>query len=429
MAMQAFSRLESDVRSYIRSFPTVFTTGRGARVTDEEGNAYIDFFAGAGTLNYGHNDPLLKRALVDYIQADGVTHGLDMATRSKRELLETFEALILKPRNLDYKLQFPGPTGTNAVEVALKIARNATGRSNVIAFTHGFHGATLGSVQVSGKRVFREACGTALGGASFMPYDGYLGADIDTTAYLDKVLSDASSGIDKPAAVIVETVQGEGGINVARLQWLRNLEKVCRRHGVLLIVDDIQVGCGRTGRFFSFEEADIQPDVVTLSKSLSGYGLPFSLTLLRPELDQWKPGEHTGTFRGNNLAFVTAREALKQYWRNDDLMKEVARKGEVVRKAMNDICERHAGLGLSTRGRGMVHGLDCGSGELSGDICRRAFERGLLAETSGADDEVVKFLGPLTIGDDELEQGLEILSAAVDDAVSNGVHGRQSATA
>jgi len=427
--MQTFSRLESNVRSYIRSFPTVFTTGRGARLTDEEGNAYIDFFAGAGTLNYGHNNPLLKEALVDYIQADGVTHGLDMATRSKRELLETFEALILKPRNLDYKLQFPGPTGTNAVEVALKIVRNATGRSNVIAFTHGFHGATLGSVQVSGNRVFREACGTALGGASFMPYDGYLGAGIDTTEYLDKVLSDSSSGTDKPAAAIVETVQGEGGINVARLEWLRNLEKVCRRHGVLLIVDDIQVGCGRTGRFFSFEEAGIHPDVVTLSKSLSGYGLPFSLTLLRPELDQWKPGEHTGTFRGNNLAFVTALEALKQYWRNDDLMKEVARKGEVVRKALSDICERHAGVGLSTRGRGMVHGLDCGGGELSGDICRRAFENGLLVETSGADDEVVKFLGPLTIADDELAQGLEILSAAVDDAVADATRGRRSATA
>ena len=243
------------------------------------------------------------------------------------------------------------------------------------------------------------------------------------------MLSDGSSGLDKPAAVIVETVQGEGGINVARLEWLRNLEQVCRRHGVLLIVDDIQVGCGRTGRFFSFEEAGIHPDVVTLSKSLSGYGLPFSLTLLRPELDQWKPGEHTGTFRGNNLAFVTALEALRQYWRNDDLMNEVARKGEVVRKALGDICDRHAGLGLSTRGHGMVHGLDCGDGELSGHICRCAFDNGLLVETSGADDEVVKFLGPLTIADDELEQGLEILSAAVDEAVAGGARGRRSATA
>lgn len=429
MNMQTFTRLESNVRSYIRSFPTVFSTGQGARLIDESGKSYIDFFAGAGTLNYGHNHPLLKKRLLDYIQADGVTHGLDMATQSKREFLETFEALILKPRNLNYKLQFPGPTGTNAVEVALKIARNVTGRSNVIAFTHGFHGATLGSAQVSGNRVFREACGTTLCGASFMPYDGYLGADVDTTAYLDKVLSDGSSGIDRPAAVIVETVQGEGGINVASFEWLRNLEKICRKHDVLLIVDDIQVGCGRTGRFFSFEEAGISPDVVTLSKSLSGYGLPFSLTLLRPELDKWKPGEHTGTFRGNNLAFVTALEALRQFWSNDELFQQVARKGEVVRQTLAAICERYADAGLTCRGRGMVHGLDCGSGEVSGKICRHAFENGLLVETSGADDEVVKFLGPLTIADNELEQGLTILSDAVDSVVANASQTRKTQSA
>ncbi len=417
--MKSFSRLESNVRSYIRSFPTVFTTAQGSKLTDENGKTYIDFFGGAGTLNYGHNNEIFKQRLVDYIEADGIVHGLDMATRSKRELLQTFESHILKPRGLNYKMQFPGPTGTNAVEVALKTARNATGRSDVVAFTHGFHGATLGSVMVTANRTFREACGVNLSGTAFMPYDGYLGQGVDTTEYLDRMLSDSSSGMDYPAAVIVETVQGEGGINVASFQWLRNLEAVCRKHDVLLIADDIQIGCGRSGRFFSFEEVGIQPDIVTLSKSLSGYGLPFALTLLRPELDQWEPGEHTGTFRGNNLAFVTALEALKHYWADEAFSADIQRKGKAVEKYFKKIADTHAGAGVSARGRGMMWGLDVGSGDVSNDICAACFEQGLLVETSGADDEVVKFLAPLVISDDELGEGLSILARSTEQVLNS----------
>lgn len=416
--MKSFNRLESNVRSYIRSFPTVFATAKGSRLTDEHGKSYIDFFGGAGTLNYGHNNDIFKRRLIEYIESDGIVHGLDMATESKRELLQTFERLILKPRNLNYKMQFPGPTGTNAVEVALKIARNATGRSDIVAFTHGFHGATLGSVMVTANRTFRQACGVNLTGTSFMPYDGYMGEGVDTTEYLDRMLSDSSSGMDYPAAVIVETVQGEGGINVASFEWLRKLEAVCRKHDLLLIIDDIQVGCGRSGRFFSFEEIGIQPDIVTLSKSLSGYGLPFSLTLLRPELDQWEPGEHTGTFRGNNLAFVTALEALKHYWADDEFSHETIRKGEIVKKHFQKIALTYKDAGITARGRGMMWGLDVGSGDVSNDICAACFKEGLLVETSGADDEVVKFLAPLVISDEELGEGLEILERAVERVIN-----------
>lgn len=246
-----------------------------------------------------------------------------------------------------------------------------------------------------------------------MPYDGYLGEGIDTTAYLDKVLSDSSSGVDLPAAVIVETVQGEGGINAASFEWLRNLQAVCRRHKVLLIVDDIQAGCGRTGTYFSFEEAGIYPDIVTLSKSLGGYGLPFAVVLMRPELDQWQPGEHNGTFRGNNFAFVTATAAINSYWSDDAFSADIKRKGAYINQRLQAIVDRYGEGNFTCRGRGMFQGLNCISGELAGRITQQAFERGLIIETSGADDQVVKCLCPLVISDENLKAGLDILEQSV----------------
>lgn len=412
--------LESNVRSYCRAFPTVFTRAYGSRLTDDKGKDYIDFLSGAGTLNYGHNNPILKRRLLDYIESDGVVHGLDMATAAKEQFLDTFARLILQPRGMTYKVQFTGPTGTNAVEAALKIARNVTRRYNMVAFTRAFHGVTLGSVAVTASSHYRNAAGLPPVATSFVPYDGYLGPDVDTTEYLDRVLRDGSSGIDHPAAVIVETIQGEGGLNVAGFKWLRSLQDVCRRHGVLLIVDDIQAGCGRTGPFFSFEEAGISPDIITLSKSLSGYGLPFSLVLMKPELDQWEPGEHNGTFRGHNLAFVTAKAALDEYWRDDYLTTDVKRKGHLVRAALSEIAERAPSGEFSVRGRGMMQGLDCGSGALATRVGAKAFEKGLLIERSGAEGQVMKCLSPLTISDDELIEGLSLLKGSVKAALDEG---------
>ncbi|MCE2485612.1 MAG: diaminobutyrate--2-oxoglutarate transaminase [Desulfurellaceae bacterium] len=410
--MRIFEELESNVRSYSRSFPTVFSEARWSTLIDENGNEYIDFLSGAGTLNYGHNNPALKQVLLDYVESDGIIHGLDMATTAKAEFLRTFKEVILDPRGLDYKVQFTGPTGTNAVEAALKIARKATGRYNIVSFTNGFHGVTAGAVAATANSHYRDGLGLPPTGVSFLPYDGYLGAGTDTSRYLAQVLEDGSSGVDHPAAVIVETVQGEGGINVATFDWLRRVEAICRQHDVLLIVDDIQMGCGRTGAFFSFEEAGISPDIVTLSKSLSGYGLPLSLVLMKPELDQWKPGEHNGTFRGNNLAFVTAKAVLDEYWCDGDFSAEVRRKGRLVHAQLEQIAEEVDGR-LAVRGRGMVQGLDCGSGRIASAITRQAFAKGLVIETSGADGEVVKFLSPLTTSDKQLKEGLDILAESV----------------
>jgi diaminobutyrate-2-oxoglutarate transaminase len=411
--MKIFEEIESEVQSYARSFPRVFNKAQGEFLYDEDGTQYLDFLAGAGTLNYGHNNPLFKEKLLHYIHEDGITHGLDLHTRAKGEFLEAFNEKILKPRNMEYMVQFTGPTGTNAVEAAMKIARNVTGQQNIVTFTNGFHGVSLGALAATGNSHHRDAAGVSLNGTHRMPFDGYLGEDIDTTVYLDKVLSDSSSGINSPAAVIVETVQGEGGINVASAEWLRNLQTVCRKHGILLIVDDIQAGCGRTGDFFSFEEAGIEPDIITLSKSLGGYGLPFAVVLMKPELDQWKPGEHNGTFRGNNFAFVTAKSAIDHYWSDNQFSSAIKRKGKYISERLDAIVARYGEGNFTTRGRGMFQGINCVSGELAGAITQHAFKQGLIIETSGADDHVVKFLCPLIINDENLKKGIDIVEQAI----------------
>jgi diaminobutyrate-2-oxoglutarate transaminase len=373
---------------------------------DDAGGRYLDFLSGCSTLNYGHNHPVLKQALLDYINSDGITHGLDLHTEAKADFLDTFEKLILRPRALAYRAMFTGPTGTNAVEAALKLARKVTGRQHVIAFTNGFHGMTLGALACTGNAAKRDGAGIPLSHVSHEAYDGYFGPEVDTADLLDQRLSDPSSGLDAPAAILVETVQGEGGLNVASPEWLRAIAAIAKRHGALLIVDDIQAGCGRTGHFFSFEEAGIVPDIVTLAKSLSGMGLPFALTLVRPVLDQWEPGEHNGTFRGNNHAFVTATAALRHFWADDAFAADIERRGNLLGCRLDRIAAEH---GLSTRGRGMMRGLDVGSGEAASQITGSAFERGLIIETSGAHDEVVKVLAPLVIDDATLGHGLDIV--------------------
>ncbi len=414
MDLEIFDRMESEVRGYVRSFPVVFNQAKGSVLTDESGKEYIDFFSGAGTLNYGHNNPILKKKLIEYLNTDGVVHGLDMATSAKRYFMETFERVLLTPRNMKYILQFTGPTGTNAVEAALKLARQVKGRSNVVSFTHGFHGVSGGSLAVTANEKFRDAAGVSLHNTAFMPFDGYIGPDVDTIAYFERMLEDPSSGLDLPAAVIVETVQGEGGVNVASWRWIRDLEKLCRKFDMLLIVDDIQVGCGRTGTFFSFEAAGIKPDIITLSKSLSGFGLPMSLVLIKPELDVWKPGQHSGTFRGNNLAFVTAAQALDSYWSDDRFEKETRRKERIVRDWLDNIVHSFPEAGFSVRGRGLIQGLVSeDKPELANKIAKQAFEYGLVIETSGAQDEVLKVLPALTIEDAQLTHGLELIERSV----------------
>lgn len=403
-------RLESDVRSYCRLWPATFATARGSRIWDVDGRAYLDFFSGAGALNYGHNDPAMKRALLEHLADDGIVHSLDTTTVAKRRFLERFEEVILQPRGLDHKVMFPGPTGTNAVEAAMKLARKVTGREQVVGFTNAFHGMTIGSLAVSGNGAKRLGAGVALTSGTSVPYDGYFGDEVDTIQYLDALLADSGSGFEKPAAVIVETVQAEGGINAASASWLGRLRELCTTHDVLMIVDDIQAGCGRTGSFFSFEFADIEPDIITLSKSLSGFGLPFAITTFRRDLDIFDPGEHNGTFRGSNPAFVTATAALSR-WDDDRLEHSTAEKSTVVAATLDGLVEAHPEHVLERRGRGLLQGVECVEG-LAVEVAQHAFGLGLIVETSGVNDEVLKLLPALTIGAEELAEGLELLTEA-----------------
>jgi diaminobutyrate-2-oxoglutarate transaminase len=415
--MTIFEERESEVRSYCRSWPAVFDRATGSWLYDENGRGFLDFFTGASALNYGHNNPVLKRALLDYLTADRVVHSLDMYTVAKREFLTAFDEIILRPRQLDYRVQFPGPAGTNAVEAALKLARKVTGRTEVITFSNAFHGMTLGALAVTGSPLHRGGAGVPLRHAISVPFDQGAGGQgaggqEPAAATLERQLQDAGAAPDAAAAVIVETVQGEGGINVASPEWLRALAALCRERGMLLIVDDVQMGCGRTGPFFSFEPAGITPDIVCLSKSLGGYGLPLAVTLLRADLDVWKPGEHNGTFRGINPAFVTGTAALRTYWQDDALERATLAKGTRVAAALAELTRSVPGTAIQPRGRGLARGLAFEQSELASKVASVAFERGLLVETAGPDGEVIKLLPPLTASDDELDRGLSMLADA-----------------
>lgn len=410
--MQAFEALESNVRSYSRSFPAVFSRARGSIMLTKDGRRLIDFLSGAGTLNYGHNNHQIKAAIADYLASDAVVHGLDMATPAKLEFMETFNTVILRERNLRYRFQFTGPTGANAIEAALKLSRKVTGRQNIISFTNGYHGMSLGAIAASGNSFYRTASGVSLSGATFMPYHGYFGRNVDTADYARKLVMDESSGIDRPAAILVETVQGEGGVNVASKEWLQSIQLLARDVGALFIVDDVQMGCGRTGDFFSFEFARLSPDIVVLSKSLSGYGLPLSSLLIKEELDAWRPGEHTGTFRGNNLALVSATAALDHYWRDQTFSQAIWHMGELMLRRLEAIASAH-GNGFAVRGRGMVLGFDCQITEIAEATARKAFKKGLIIERCGPIDQVIKFLPALTIDSETLNEGIEIFNESL----------------
>ncbi|KAA5607331.1 diaminobutyrate--2-oxoglutarate transaminase [Roseospira marina] len=424
--LDVIDRHESAVRSYVRAFPEVFTTAKGHVMRGESGREYIDFFAGAGALNYGHNDDGMKRALLDYIASDGVTHSLDMATTAKGRFLERFHEVILAPRGLDHRVLFPGPTGTNAVETALKLARKVTGREKIVSFTNGFHGMTLGSLSVTGNGFKRGGAGLPLDNAVFMPFDDFMGDGFDGLSYLEHMLSNGGSGLDLPAGVIVETVQGEGGINAASFDWLKRLSDLCARWDLPLILDDIQAGCGRTGTFFSFEPAGIKPDIICLSKSLSGYGLPMSVVLVRPDMDVFGPGEHNGTFRGNAPAFITATEALR-FWTDDTLSRAVEKKGAIIEAALTEMAERHPELKPQVRGRGLMRGLALHVKGVAEAVCAEAFRNGVIMETSGPDSEVAKLLPSLTIPEEALRQGLEVMAQAVDTAAAQQAKGASQA--
>ncbi len=415
---EIFEENESVVRSYCRKFPTVFTHAKNAILTDRAGKEYIDFFAGAGAINLGHNNPYVKKAITDYLAEDRIIHALDMYTEAKEEFLNTMRDSVLSPRNLTFKVMCCGSTGTNAVEAALKLCRKVKGRENVFAFFGAFHGMTIGSLSMTGDRFSRKGAGLPLTNVTFIPYYNTFDNPNTSLDYLESVLKDDHCGIDKPAAIFLETVQAEGGINVAPIDWLKRLRKICDDNDILMVVDDIQVGVGRTGTFFSFERADIVPDMVVLSKSISGFGLPMSLLLMKPEYDAFKPAEHNGTFRGNQLAFVGSKAGM-EYFVREDLGKQAREKGKIIAdKVKSEILpldER-----LKFRGIGMIAGIDFSGidSKLALEVCHKCFDHGLVIELAGREDCVLKILPPLTVEEEVLNKGIDIILSSVKEVLN-----------
>ena len=411
-SLTEFERSESTVRLYCRDMPAIFTRGLNALLWDESGAEYIDFLAGCGSLNYGHNHPRIKSAVLNYLAHDGIVNSLDLHTHAKRNFLTAFREIILSPRELSYRIQFTGPTGTNAVEAALKLARKITGRRTIVAFSNGFHGMTLGALSASARRKHQAIAGLASSHVIRLPFEGYLGAG---TAELDRYAAmarDDGGGFELPAAFIVETVQGEGGLNTASPAWLRHLAHIASDLGALLIVDDIQAGCGRTGDFFGFEQAGIRPDIVCLSKSIGGMGLPMALVLIKPEHDRWEPGEHTGTFRGNNLAFVAGTAAL-EFWRDPLFAQELTLKAVIIRDFLQQLVNQLGQGWASLKGRGLLSGIAFVDHSVARRAAAEAFRRNVLIETCGPYSEVLKILPPLTIEADVLREGLRRVAEAV----------------
>ena len=405
--LNIFEEKESQVRSYCRKYPVVFDKAQNAMMYDTEGKEYIDFLAVAGSMNYGHNNPEIKQAILDYLSEDNPINLMDMYSVAKRDFLITFNDKILKPRGLDYKIMCCGPTGTNAVEAALKLARKNKKRNGIFAFAGAFHGMTLGALALTTDKVSREGGFVPLDNVIHVPYEGAEG--VDTIAYLKWILSDDHSGTEKPAAIVLETLQAEGGINVSSIEWLREIRRICDENDILMIVDDIQVGVGRTGYFFSFERAGIVPDMVVLSKSISGFGMPMALLLMKPELDIFRPAEHNGTFRGNQLSFVGGTAGIN-YFINHKLDAEVKRKAEIIERY---IIEQILPIDsrLTYRGLGMIWGIDFIKIDpaLAMQCVHNAFDSQLICEVAGRKDSVLKLMPPLTIEDELLTKGLSIV--------------------
>ena len=414
MNAEVFEQLESEVRSYCRIFPAVFTKAKNSYIWDEDGRQYIDFFSGAGALNYGHNNDRVLSMLIEYIKKDGIVHSLDMYTSAKRDFISTFDEKILAPRHLQYKFMFPGPTGTNAVEAALKTARLATKRQTIAAFTNAYHGVTLGALATTGASNNRSAAGVSLQNVVHLPFENYFGTDVDTIKLAEKLFLDPCSGWQKPAAFLLETVQGEGGLNTASSKWLLRLCELAKKIGSLIIVDDIQAGCGRCGDYFSFDESGIKPDIVCLSKSLSGIGLPLSLILIKPDLDIWHPDGHNGTFRGNNFAFIAGHAAIKEYWSDSDFKTSITSLSQLIEAKLQQILTDHKDKIIEIRGRGMMRGLVFAEPAMASEVSRVAFAQySLIVEVCGPRNEVLKILPPLTINRDTLTTGLHRLYRAI----------------
>ena len=382
---------------YSARFARSFVRASGGRLEDDRGDDYIDFFSARGALNYGHGEPQAPAGQTDFVQQ--------------------FRDIVLAPRALDYRIHHAGASGADAIESAVELARGITGRANVIPFTNAEQDASLGALAGAGNEARDRDSETKLDDGVFIPFNHFYGDDDHSVDQLQTMIASSASAVDQPAAVIVETVQADGGLNTADVEWLRQIEAICRENGVLLILDEVQTGCGRTGPFFSFEPAGIRPDIVCLSRSISAGGPALALTLVRPEHAR-EAGEADDVLPADTPGLGAASAALA-YWESDELQRDTERKAAIVASALTDIAAAYPALAAEARGRGLLQGLAVGPDDLAAEICREALARGLLVEASGPRNEVIKLLPPLTIDEATLRAGLDRLNEAIKAALKD----------
>ncbi len=417
------SSSEGSAVSYPKGLPMGLSRAKGATVEDVDGNIYIDFFGGAGVMNVGHSNPDVLAAVSN--QLDRLTHSLDFPSPPRADLVKVLTSLL--PDSLD-KVFFCGPTGSDAVEAAVKLAKYNSRRTTLIAFQGGYHGMTTGALSLSSGRDFKEHLLPLLPGVHFVPY-AYCyrcvfgknpdTCEIDCAKYLDYILDDPHSGVAKPVAAIIEAIQGEGGSIVPPDRFLPSIKDICMKHGVLLIVDEIQAGFCRTGKMFAFEHFGIVPDIMTMSKALGGAGFPISGIAYRKELDTWPPGKHIGTFRGNVLAFAAGHAALR-FMLQSDLAGYSLGLGEKMLSWLKDI-EKDSKIIGEARGKGLMLGVELvkdkdtkePAPEFASQVRTTCHQHGLLVEIGGHFSNVVRFLPPLVLTEDLALKGIEIFEDAI----------------
>jgi diaminobutyrate-2-oxoglutarate transaminase len=420
------SQRESSVRTYPRGLPIAIRRGVGSYVEDLDGNVFIDFLTGAGAMPLGHSHPELVEAVSRQLPL--LTHGLDFPTEIRDEFISTQLSMLPEGMRSRMRIEFCGPSGADAVDAALKLAKTATGRSEIISFQGAFHGSSHAAMTVSGLLVQKERVAGRVPGVHFFPYPYplrcALGAGADSglrcLEYLERSLRDPLGGIPLPAAVIVEMVQGEGGVIPASTDFVQGLRRVTRELEIPLIVDEVQTGGGRTGTWFAFEQHGIEPDAIIASKAIGGMGMPIAIVLHDERLDAFAPGAHTGTFRGNQLAFA-AGVACARIMMRDGILDRVGELGAYALGVLEGFARDRAIVG-EARGRGLMLGMelvDPSTGEpntlAAVALQRGAIERGLILERGGRGDCVVRLLPPLNVSRETLDQAFEILGAALEE--------------
>lgn len=424
---------ESNARSYPRKFPFALVKAKGSWVEDIEGNKYLDFLCGAGTLALGHNFDELNQAMIELLSSDFPLHTLDLTTPVKDEFVHTVISHLPEELAKNCKIQFCSPSGTDATDAALKLCKTATGRSSVIAFQGGFHGMGHGALSCTGNLGAKNKVQGLMPGVQHFPFPNSYRSPFGLTGeaninacceYFERTLKDVESGITKPAAVIIEPIQGEGGVNVAPVKFLQTVRRVTKELGIPMIVDEIQCGMGRSGKLFAFEYADIVPDVILCSKAIGG-SQPLSIVIYNKDLDLWQPGAHTGTFRGNQLAMKAGTIVLNTVSK-PEFLNEVVQKGQKIMDRMNDLKSKVKIIG-DVRGKGLMigcefvnpketadaNGIFPANGEAAAKIQKLCFENKLIMEKGGRGGSVMRCLCALNVTDSEIDTAMDIFEKAV----------------